>query len=222
MSKIRWSLIFLTIIVGFLYGEYVNEEIELCGTTTSPNIVMDLTQEGGLYITSDGVLKVLVVFVRFSDDNESDPDWPLGQPPNGWDQFIDGTTTENSTNYANLTHYFDVMSIGSYQVIGEAIYLELPYPSTDYTNNYGRARANRDALIEIDSQVDFSLYDNWERVANNTHTPQPDGTVDMIFMIWRGGFFSSDWSGEASLGGGLPSITLDGVDIGFGWPMDLE
>ncbi len=202
----------------FLYGDYVDSETKLCGIPESASNTIDLNQEGGIYITAQGELKVLVVFAKFSDDNIQDSDWPLGQPPVGWDQFIDGSTSDNSTNYANITHYFNEMSMGLFNVIGEAVYLDFPYPSTDYTGGNGRARANRDALIEIDSQVDFSSYDNWTRIDDYDHDPTPDGIVDMIIMIWRGNYFSSLWSGEASLGHSVNQIQLDSVNINFGYP----
>jgi hypothetical protein len=59
-----------------------------------------LSQQGGLYITAQGDLKVLLVFVQFPDDNSAHPYWPSGQAPNNMDLYIDPDMTTNSSHYA--------------------------------------------------------------------------------------------------------------------------
>ncbi len=108
--KLNILLIILTMISTPVFAELKGE---ICGVTNDTSLAVDRTQLGGKLMTSTGVFKILVVFARFPDDNESLNYWPINGDPVGWDQFIDGTTTENSTNYANLTYYFDIMSIGS-------------------------------------------------------------------------------------------------------------
>ncbi|MDP1706790.1 MAG: hypothetical protein Q8L36_03140, partial [bacterium] len=74
---------------------------EGCGTIPLPNEGIDLNQEGGLYLTSQGELKVLVVFVRFRDDVSPHPYWPAGQPPDNYNTFIDPSLLTNSP-YAKI------------------------------------------------------------------------------------------------------------------------
>jgi Secretion system C-terminal sorting domain len=60
--------------------------------------------------------------------------------------------------------------------------------------------------------VNFSDYDNWSSSANYTHSNAPDGTVDMIVMVWRCSvlpFPFGTWSGIADLGGSS-SYTVEG------------
>lgn len=65
-----------------------------------------------------------------------------------------------------------------------------------------RYEAIKDVLKnKVDPLVDFSDFDNWTYDSPYHHTNQPDGTVDMIVVIWRGKHFGG-WGGEASLGSG--------------------
>ena len=141
--------------------------------------------------------------MRFKDDNTYNPHWPAGSPPDVMNNYIDPNSNTNSTNYFNLTHYFDEISIGTYDVIGEAVYVETPHNKSYYGSpTPSRSMANKDVLQNaVDPLVNFSDYDNWSFNSNYSHTNQPDGTVDMIIMVWRGLVFG-DWGGEASLGYG--------------------
>ncbi len=170
----------------------------ICGTTGTTAI--NLSQTGGIYRTSQGELKVLVVFVRFKDDNSYNPHWPAGSPPNVMSNFIDPNSNTNSTNYLNLTHYFDEMSMGTYNVVGEAIYVETPHDKSYYGSpTPSRSSATKDVLQNVvDPLINFANYDNWTFNSNYTHTNQPDGTVDMIIMVWRGLVFF-EYGGEAKL-----------------------
>lgn len=194
---------------------YAQQDTLYCGTPPDPGRSMDLTQLGGKYITANGTLRILLVFVSFPNDNNEHPYWPVGGPPTYMGNFIDPNVNTNSTNHANLTNYFDQMSFGLYQVIGEAIWVTAPQPSTNYLpTEYGKA--NKDVLREVlDPLIDFSLYDNWRRNADYTHINEPDGLVDMIVMIWRG--FHFVYLGEASLGY-VTGFQADGVTIEMGYP----
>lgn len=179
---------------------------ETCGTIPAyyKGESIDLNQKGGIYLTAQGELKVLVVFARFKDDISAHPYWPTGQPPDNYTTFIDPNLQTNSTHYINLTHYFKKMSLGVYKVTGQAVYVETPQNKSYYFSQPNpRFAANKDVLQnKVDPLINFADYDNWSCSSNYNHIDQPDGTVDMIIMIWRGFQFSSWWSGEASLGYG--------------------
>jgi M6 family metalloprotease-like protein len=130
-------------------------------------------------------------------------------------QFIDPDTATRSTAPFNLTHYFRQMSLGQFHVVGEALWVESSHSQEEYRNgSFGRA--NTDILADrVDSLVDFSLYDNWKRVADYTHVEEPDSIVDMIIMVWRTTMF--EFIGEASLGY-KPPIPVDGKRIAMGYP----
>ena len=61
LTKIIFLFIFFA---GILHAE----SDAVCGTVSSGQV--DLSQEGGIYLTASGELKVLVVFAKFlNDDN---------------------------------------------------------------------------------------------------------------------------------------------------------
>jgi hypothetical protein len=190
-----------------LFPAYLTAQTdETCGTQLLARESLDLTQQGGIYLTSQGELKVLVVFVRFKDDTTYHPHWPVGQPPNNYNTFIDPSLQTNSTHYINLTNYYKKMSLGVYKVTGQAVYVETPQNKSYYFSQPNpRFVANKDVLQNrVDPLINFAEYDNWSTSSNYNHQNQPDGTVDMIVMVWRGLVFADWWSGEASLGGSDP------------------
>lgn len=191
-----------------------------CATNIDPRetgYAISLTQLGGKYITAEGTFRILIVFVSYPDDNNSHSYWPVGGPPTYMANFIDPDENTNSTNHANLTNYFGQMSFDTYRVIGEAIYVPSPYTKAWYDSaGYGRGATIKDVLQNaVDPLIDFSDYDNWTRISDYNHENHPDGVVDMIVVVWRG--FQFGVLGEASLGYVTP-ITLDGVQIKFGYP----
>ncbi|MCL6495947.1 MAG: hypothetical protein K6T54_14385, partial [Ignavibacterium sp.] len=188
----------------------VNDNIN-CATTPLSGEVIDLQQHGGIYLTSQGELKVLVVFVKFRDDHSAHNYWPDTMEPQPFmTTYIDPNWQTNSTNEINLTHYFRKMSLGIFKVTGEYVYVETPHDKSYYGNPPSRYLATKEVLQQkVDPLINFANYDNWTCNGNYNQTNQPDGTVDMIFVIWRGQPFNSGWGGEASLGRG-PDYTVEG------------
>lgn len=211
---------------GNLYAQPGGLEEWVCGTefdlNKNPEHQMLLGQFDGKYITAKGELKVLVVFVQFSDDSDPNSDWPPGQAPNFMNSFIDPTSAQNSTNYANLTNYFDVMSSGAFQFIGDAKHTILPNTQQWYKDHKPhRSDIIRETLERLDPQIDFSQYDNWGIQNQYIHENEPDGVVDMVIMIFRNvelftHYSWSGWAGEASLGYGN-NFVLDGTTIKVGY-----
>jgi hypothetical protein len=115
----------------FLSNNTYSQIGEGCGTTPLPNENIDLNQEGGIYLTAQGELKLLVVFVRFKDDVSAHPYWPVGGNPDNYNTFIDANLLSNSTHYINLTNYYKKMSLGVYKVTGQAISVETPAESLE-------------------------------------------------------------------------------------------
>jgi hypothetical protein len=180
-----------------------------CGTSAS---VQSSSQTGGLFITSLGTLKVLVVFVRFKDDTDPNPWWPVGGNPIDWDTWIDPNTQTGSTHEINLTNYYQTMSLGAFNVIGQAVSVETPRNKSDYGSDY--YTASKEVLQQkVDPLINFSDYDNWTYDNNYQHTNAPDGKIDMIIMIWRASanYRFSNWSGEASLGYGTSYSVENGT-----------
>ena len=114
------------------------------------------------------------------------------------------------------------MSLGSYNVTGEVIYVETPQNKNSYiiSGSYpDRYLATKDVLInKVDPVINFATYDNWTTTSDYTHINQPDSVVDMIVMIWRGLVFANWWSGEASLGyGNLYNVENGTIKIKAGY-----
>jgi len=91
----------------------------------------------GKYKPGKGTLKMLMVYIRFADDNTSMSYW--NSTPNPLDIYdvetwmaesLDENSSVGSDNYFNVTNYFNQMSRGAYTVIGDVVYIELPSKST--------------------------------------------------------------------------------------------
>ncbi len=187
----------------------------LCGISNTPGQYTAVTDIGGRYIPAEATYRVLVVFASFPDDLAPHPFWPARQAPLFMQQFIDPDTITRSQSPYNLTNYFRQMSMGKFNLIGDAIWVETGRSQEEYRNGaYGRA--NRDVLMErVDPVVDFALYDQWSRPAAYQNSNTPDGIVDMIIMVWRTNMF--EFVGEASLGY-RASFVVDGKRIEMGYP----
>lgn len=199
--------LFLVCLFGcfFVNPLFAAQDTFTCGTTGS---TQGSSQSGGLYLPSQGTLKVLVVFVRFKDDTDPHGWWPAGGNPDGWDTFIDPNTQTGSTNLINLTNYFSTMSLGTFHVIGQAVSVETPRNRADYGTDY--YTATKEVLQQkVDPLVNFNDYDNWTYNSDYHFTNQSDTTVDMIVMIWRGKpWVNLGWYGIAKLGAGA-SYTVE-------------
>ncbi|HEX9007503.1 MAG TPA: hypothetical protein VF889_09425, partial [Bacteroidota bacterium] len=218
----RLSPIILLFLVPLSAAPAQDAAIPFCGThgESSPPLLararVTTGESGGIYITSTGTLRILLVFASFPDDTTPHPYWPPHQPPLNMGQFIDPDTVTRTQTAFNLTAYFNQMSRGRFHLIGDAVWVESASPSSDYSWNGSFGRANWHVLQErVDPLVDFSRYDNWRRLGDYAHENVPDGMVDMIVMVWRTTIFP--FTGEASLGR-LSSFTVDGRTVAMGFP----
>ena len=217
------TLFFITISIIVLLFKQINAQVDNINCATQPlrGEVIDLQQNGGIYLTSQGELKVLVVFVKFRDDHSAHNYWPDTMDPQPFmTTFIDPNWQTNSTNEINLTYYFRKMSLGVFKVTGEYVYVETLHDKSYYGNPPSRSFATKEVLQQkVDPLINFTNYDNWTCNGSYNQTNQPDGTIDMIIVIWRGQPFNSGWGGEASLGGGSSYTVENGtktIKTGFG------
>lgn len=144
--------------------------------------------------------KALVVFVQFENDERNNQNWPLDELPIWAEDFIDDEILTEYTDLS-LSDFWQEMSGSEFDFIGD-VYPELVIlPSETYyiQNNKDFGDCNLDVFEEIDPNVDFSLYDNWE--LNNGEfvftEGDADGLVDMIIMIYRtpGAWFGGGYGG---------------------------
>jgi M6 family metalloprotease-like protein len=176
---------------------------------------------GGRHLPSRGTLRVLLVFASFFDDETPHPYWPAHKPPLAMQQFIDPDVATRSAGAFNLTNYFRQMSLGAFQLIGDAVWVESAHSQEEYRNGaYGRA--NTDVLIEkVDPLVDFSAYDHWKNSGDYLNVNVADSLVDLIIMVWRTDMYES--VGSATLG--FPwnaGFILDGKKIELGFPERVD
>ncbi len=179
-----------------MFGQYqIEKEIidpDLPFNTTESE--RDFGQPGGMYLpsvmTSTQALRALIVFVQFKDDSLDLPawvNWPLNQKPTSWmgTNIIDPDTSTNSNNY-NLTHYYNIMSLRKFKLIGNCYYIKTPNTRQQYLQmGYKRADINKQLLIMLDDSLNYDLYDKWEKDFEYTQSWGMDDYIDMIIMIYR-------------------------------------
>jgi len=192
------------------------------------------------YIRSSGVMKVLVIFIKFSDDNlEEYPItnlWPhnLNTLPS-WAEDIVSPTKLSEYNHPSMSGYYHEMSNEKYDVIGDIydeLYIPL-HPQSYYWYSAGRGihYVVEEILTELDTWIDYDKYDNDgpDGIPRYYGSTDDDGIVDMILLCFR--TFSTPnmdpnrkYSGVASLSGQFtrfPSgefLYFDGVAIEAGFP----
>jgi M6 family metalloprotease-like protein len=158
----------------------------------------------GKYKPGKGTLKMLMVYIRFADDNTSMSYW--NSTPNPSDIYdvetwmaksLDKNSSIGSDNYFNVTNYFNQMSRGAYTVIGDVVYIELPSKSTftdDGTPSGTQLKGlalmeatNKYALEYLDNnnQINLSDYDNFDYVSDYHHDQTSDNILDMVYMVYR-------------------------------------
>jgi M6 family metalloprotease-like protein len=149
------------------------------------------TRIGGLYLPSTGTIRVLIIFVQFSDDdydikNSSWPKWgsPIN-PINSTRVWIDQKWSANPTR-GSLTDYFNEMSFNSLHFIGDTLSIVTPHSRQWYLhNNKIRYDIHKEIIQQLDQRIDFSKYDNWTYNSFYNFTNQPDNKIEMVFFVWR-------------------------------------
>ena len=123
---------------------------DVCGTTSGSSAP---------YIPTSGTIKVYVIFAQFKDDpNTDDNGWEKNSYPSWANTFVN-SSTGGTYPWNNLSHYYNEMSNGAFQVIGD-VYDALVI--TDYNESYYSSigQVNREIIMEVDPYVNFAEYDN--------------------------------------------------------------
>lgn len=204
--KTLYSLIFcLLIITSISFGQGVYsdipiEDVPFDGGGQYPK--QNLMPRGGIEKTASGTLRVLVIFVRYSDDTINTTTWPNYRVLPTWAQsFVNQDIPSNNIYTAlNLSDYFDRASggdgngnLGVFKVVGDVVYVTTLHNKNYYTSD---TQVFNEIFQTLDNpagsyNLDFSLYDNWEFMKNGTnysHEFKPnvgDGKVDHIFVMNR-------------------------------------
>lgn len=195
----KTRLLFLLVALSIIFNPKLKAGIEdACGTTSGSSAP---------YLPTSGNIKVFVIFAQFRDDpNTNNNGWAKNSYPDWANTFVN-SSSGGTYPWNNLSHYFNEMSNGTYQVIGD-VYDALV--TTDYDESYYSSigQVNREIIMEVDPYVNFAEYDNL-----NGSSSGSDGKVDFIYIIYRNAT-SSDWyySGIALLETSQ-TITVDGKQI---------
>jgi hypothetical protein len=143
-----------------------------------------------------GYFPVLVVFVQFAGEqdisgygwhttNDGQPDW--------MDSVISYNRISNSNwwdsyNAFQLSDYYQEFSRGKLHVIGQCESVVLPETEAWYTSHGGSAKVNKDVYDELISRagaIDWPFYDRWSTTADGEFSWGRDGSVDMMYLIFR-------------------------------------
>jgi len=146
---------------------------DVCGTTSGSSAP---------YLPTTGTIKIFVIFAQFKDDPNTSSggsnDWAKNSYPSWANNFIN-SSTGGSYPWNNLSHYFNEMSNGDFQVIGD-VYNSLVITDNDFDDYANIGEVNREVLLKVDPYVDFSEYDNLDGNSFGS-----DGKVDFIYIIYR-------------------------------------
>ena len=181
----------------------------------------DTLENMGKYVTSKGELRTLIINVVFKDDTTTKSEgWKFSKTElPSWSQTLLNKTTELSFPYQNLTQYFFEMSNGNFMFYGD-VYPKVVIPNYDQSHYKSIAEVNSEILTKLDSEIDFSKYDNWSKGDDRKFVNKPDGKVEMIFILYRNFenklFFNKGWTGIAHLYLSEDIETDDGVKISTG------
>jgi len=217
----------------------MNEDVTVNSVGTINNsfrLSTGIIQEGK-DITASGILRIPIVFVKFSDDVTTTSYWPVANTLPTWAAtFIDSQIPTNGI-YANnnFSKFYDLSSggngsgaLGRFQVIGDVYFVNLPNSRAYYDTSRKDAGVSADVINILDTQfnVDFRIYDNWEfkvegEYYNHSYRPynsqvglSADGKIDFMVIYWKDASIelNSNVGGRADLGLS-ENITKDGVTI---------
>lgn len=173
-------------------------------TCSMPNQPQNPGQQisiGGRWKSSTGILRVLVVFIRFNGDNETNTRWPDANVMPGWAAHFVDTAYSSSGNYTagSMSNFFYENSYGAYHVIGDVYYVTTVNDEAYYHNlldQNGQQNPDYKRMVLSDEvfntlhnapyNVDFRRYDNWK--ANGEFSfdgTLKDSILDMCWLITR-------------------------------------
>lgn len=175
----------------------------------------------GTHITSKGELKALFIFVMFKDDTltkSSSWKYDTNVLPS-WASKIVNPSDDRKFPEVNLTHYFYEMSHGNFLLYGD-VHPKIVIPDSAESKYRSIAEVNYEILKKLDDEIDFSKYDNWKRTQKGIFINEPDGNVDMVFLVYRNFanklFYNQGWTGSAHFYMTKNIETNDGVTINTG------
>jgi len=192
----------------------------------------DTLIRGGKFKPTTGIMRVLVVYIRYPDDVTPGPYWPDTNVLPAWAETIVDETIPQSGIYSslNVSNFFDRASggngsgfLGQFQMIGDVHYVTTTQNRNYYDTHGGEPAIDREVLQTLDNQgLDFSEYDNWSMIDGGNyyaHTYVPgvgDGILDFIYIVHRinpSGVTTGAWGSVPLWPLTVPFQSNDGVVI---------
>ncbi len=171
---------------------------------------------------------VLIVYVQFHNDPGADvPWWPVTNdvPPTYMGSVI--ATGKNTTadwwnsyheNTATLSDYWMEVSRGKLHLVGQEVHVVLNEKSYyEQFGGTGRDIAMEDLFIALQNNpnINWLNYDKWSKDGSDFVYGDPDGFVDMLYIVARSNPCSEYWTG--AMGGyfrpnGVRDVCTHGAD----------
>jgi len=209
MKHLTFFIVFIFIVFNEIQAQDIFSSTPIYDVQTVTESIYpetNLMPRGGQEKTASGILKILVIFVRYKDDTENTASWPNFNTLPSWAQTFVNTTIPSNNIFTpkNLSDFFDRSSggngsgtLGSFHVIGDVVYVTTLKNKNEYTFGWGGDTEVFEEVLETlddpegDFDINFKMYDNWEFKKSNTlynHEYKPDlgdGEVDHIYIINR-------------------------------------
>jgi M6 family metalloprotease-like protein len=225
----------------FLYF-YLLFTANLLVASTTGQLCVSAQKSENSYFSATSTIRALAIFVKFRDDGSDlspyTDTWPATSTElPEWAADLLAPSIDSRYKPGGVTHFFDEMSMGKFHMIGDVypkLYITPEYESYySVENGKGIGYLNRQILEDIDAHVNFADYDNMdpEDIDADGIIEEPDGKVDMVFMIyrlWRKNLMARYYQGVAGLdnnvtpldgeGPNFFPISLDGVAIAGDFP----
>jgi hypothetical protein len=143
------------------------------GQTKAPII----NQHHGAYLPTEGNIRGMLLFVQTSNDIVQDTDWPIDAIP----VWADSLRAELSSYFLEMSHGKLHLQLDQYPT---------PIKTKDSEEGYLAQRKNygnaiKDILVDLDKEVTFTDYDNWNSGQPFNVVAGPDGQVDLIIVVFR-------------------------------------
>jgi len=167
---------------------------DFCGTQDTVSYLYKTPSATGYYgfrKASVDTLRMLMVFVRPKNDSKNLMDWPAGQDPTNYHNFLSfNPDSIDVSDPNNFSSYFKVNSNSKFIVYGDVMSIELSDEINAYGTSWGTQYKN--SILEVTDSIFYryglsiSNYDNWTYSASsNNHLKLNDNSIDFVLFVYK-------------------------------------
>ncbi|HRI86511.1 MAG TPA: T9SS type A sorting domain-containing protein, partial [Ignavibacteria bacterium] len=148
----------------------------------------------GIYSNNNTSFHMLFVFVQFTNESDNDDNWPIGDPPNFMNDFLDSVKSTsgdfwNRYNEHSLSDYYQEVSMGAFHVTGETRHLITDHTWSFYDNltfGYDTLLTEIYNKLKNDTTIIWSTFDQWSRnITTGEFENVKDNYLDMMGIFFR-------------------------------------